>query len=428
VTLLKTSALNAAAVVVRIVAALGVNKVLAVYLGPAGYTLVAQLGNVAALLGAVTGAATGSGVTKYTAEHADSPLRQRATWRAATHYLLAATAAASIAVIALNIPLASWLLGSAQRGPVLIALALVLPMMSFNALLLAILNGKKDVRTYVLQGICSVVLSAGATATLAAVWGLTGALAAVVVGQALSCGITLWLCVGRPWMTRDSFVGPLERSAFEPLVGYAAMAMVSAVAAPLGQLGVRDQLINQFGVVGAGEWQAIFKISEIYVQLFTATFGLYYLPRLAEIRFGRELWREIAKVSAFVLPIAVASALTIYAAREWITLTLFTAEFRGMVQLFGWQLVGDVLKVGSWVFGFVLVGRAMVRWFIVLEIVFVSSWVCLTGWLTDRHGIGGAPMAYALNYVAYWIVTSALVWREARRMDGQAPMVNTAER
>ncbi len=415
-TLLRTSALNAAAVAVSIVTALGVNKVLALYLGPAGYAVVAQLATLAALLGALTSAAMTSGVTKYTAEYADSQERQRAVWRASSYYLIATTTAASIATVTLSEPLARMLFGAAQYSPYLVALGFVLPLMSLNAQLLSILSGKKEVRDYVVQGILSAVLSAIATAAMAVHWGLPGALAALVLSHGLTCCVTLWLCRGRQWMSWDSFLGPLDRRVFRPLLGYAAMALISAVAAPLGQLVVRDQLISQFGAHATGEWQAVFRISEIYIQLFTATLALYYLPRLAEIRQASELWREIAKVCAFVLPMAMLAAIIIYLCRSWIVHALFTIEFQGMVTLFGWQLVGDVLKVGSWVFGYVLVGRAMVRWFIALEVVFGLSWIGLTLALTAQYGISGAPMAFASNYLAYWLVTAALVRRESRRM------------
>lgn len=415
-TLLRTSALNAAAVAVRIVTALGVNKVLALYLGPVGYTLVAQLGNLASLLGAVASGAMSSGVTKYTAEYAGSEDRQKAVWRAAAYYLIVTTAAAWFATVTLSEPLARLLFGTSQYSPFLVALGFALPLMSLNAHLLSILNGKKEVRLYVVQGMLSTLLSAITTAAFSAMWGLRGALAAMLLNHALACGLTLLLCRGRQWMSRRSLLGPLDRSALAPLMGYAAMALVSAIAAPLGQLIVRDHLIGQFGAGVAGEWQAVFKVSEIYIQLFTATLTLYYLPRLAEIQRGDDLWREIAKVCGFVLPFAMLAACVIYLSRNWIVHALFSAEFNGMVRLFGWQLLGDVLKVGSWVFGFVLVGRAMVRWFVLLEVIFGLSWIGLTVMLTAQYGIVGAPMAFAANYLAYWFTTVALVWRESKRM------------
>ncbi|MGK2953010.1 MAG: O-antigen translocase [Thiobacillus sp.] len=415
-TLLKTSAINAMAVAVRILAAIGLNKVLALYVGPAGYAVVGQFTNIVTLIGAITGGVVSTGVTKYTAEFHDAEDRQRAVWRAASRYLLASTGSAVVAIVLFSEPLAAQLLGDASYRVALIGLGLTLPLLSINALLLAVMNGRKEIRGYVMQGIASTTLGALASAALAIGYGLRGALLAVVLNALLGTLVTVWVCRRSAWASLSSFIGPVASGTYQPLLGYAAMALTSAVAAPLSQVAVRDHLIGQFGQVAAGEWQAVFKISEIYIQLFTATLGLYYLPRLAEIRDPRQLWKEIGKVCGFVLPLAALAALTIYLLREWITVTLFTKAFLGMVGLFGWQLVGDVLKVGSWVFGFVLVGRAMVRWFIATEIIFGLTWVLLTRVLTGTMGLEGASAAFALNYAAYWSVVALLVWRESMKM------------
>jgi PST family polysaccharide transporter len=110
------------------------------------------------------------------------------------------------------------------------------------------------------------------------------------------------------------------------------------------------------------------------------------------------------------------TAFAIYGLREWVTITLFTERFLGMVDLFKWQLAGDVLKVGGWIFAYVMVGRAMVRWFIATEILFTMSWVVLTFALTRVLGREGAPAAFAANYALYLLFMVALVRREMREM------------
>src|SRR5207244_2246772 len=147
-----------------------------------------------------------------------------------------------------------------------------------------------------------------------------------------------------------------------PLLNFAVMAFTSSLVAPVSQMLVRNHLIQQFGEGAAGEWQGVFKVSEIYLGLFTATLSVYFLPRLSEMRDRRELWPEIRRVYTLVLPIAAAAAVTIFVLRAPITTSLFSVEFLGMVDLFAWQLIGDVLKIGSWILGYVMVGWAMVRW------------------------------------------------------------------
>jgi PST family polysaccharide transporter len=46
-------------------------------------------------------------------------------------------------------------------------------------------------------------------------------------------------------------------------------------------------------------------------------------------------------------------------------LTLFTAKFGPMRDLFGWQMAGDTVKIGSWLLGYVLLART--RWILIPE-------------------------------------------------------------
>ena len=66
--LARTSLLNGAAVATRLVVGLALNKVLAVYIGPAGFGVIGQFQSLVAMLGALAGGAFGNGVTKLTAE------------------------------------------------------------------------------------------------------------------------------------------------------------------------------------------------------------------------------------------------------------------------------------------------------------------------------------------------------------------------
>jgi PST family polysaccharide transporter len=296
VTLVQTSVLNAIAVVVRIFVAIGLNKALAVYIGPAGYALVGQFANALTVTGSIAGGAIGSGVTKYTAEYFDAEEKQRLLWRTAARYLVASTSLTALVVLLFSKVLAEWLLGDPSYRSVFAGLALALPLLTSNALLLAIMNGKKEVRAYVAQNIATSILGGAAAAAFAIWFGLTGALFALVINQSMVLFVTLWLCRKAPWLTLDSFIGPIGTDHARHLVGYALMALTSAIAAPLGQVVIRDHLIGRFGQVAAGEWQAVFKMSEVYLQLFTATLSIYFLPRLSEIRDARLLWLEVIKV------------------------------------------------------------------------------------------------------------------------------------
>ena len=76
--LARTTALNGAATAVRLAAGLALNKLLAVYVGPAGFGVIGQFQSLTAMVGAAAGGIFGPGVTKLTAEHGRAPQVQAA--------------------------------------------------------------------------------------------------------------------------------------------------------------------------------------------------------------------------------------------------------------------------------------------------------------------------------------------------------------
>ena len=68
-TLIKTSLLSSVAVFVRLLTLLGINKVLAIFVGPSGYAAIGQFQNAIQMLTTFATGALSSGVTKYTAEY-----------------------------------------------------------------------------------------------------------------------------------------------------------------------------------------------------------------------------------------------------------------------------------------------------------------------------------------------------------------------
>ncbi len=415
-TLIRTGILNGIAVAVRMACALAVNKILAVLVGPSGFGLIGQFQNLAGIAGSLAGGVLATGVTKTTAEHFDCSERQHAIWQTAIRLTLMAAVIVGLALGVFREPLAAWLLRDATLGGVVLALAAVLPALTVNAILLAILNGKKEVEPFVAASIAGSLISLAVMAALAANFGLVGALVAVAINPALALFASALLVRGRPWFRLATLWGPLTPAVAKELSGFGLMAVTAALAAPLTQIAVRDLLVAQLGLPAAGYWQAGWKISETYLLLVTSTLSVYYLPRLAEIRNAAEMRREVLRVYRLVLPVTALGAALIYLARDPIIGFLFSSEFAPMRELFGWQLAGDVIKIGSWILGYVMVGRALVKPFVITEVGFSLSFVMLVWLLVPPFGLVGAAIAYAINYAAYWICMVFIGWRAIREM------------
>jgi PST family polysaccharide transporter len=414
--LVKTSLLNGIAVIVKVASALVLNKILAVYVGPAGYAIIGQFQNAVSIVVNLAGGVVATGVTKATAQHFDDEAKQHAVWQTAIRLSLTASIIAALVLLLIGDSLAQWLLHRADMSSVFVWLALTLPAMATNNLLLAIVNGKKEVGIYVMANIVGSLTSMAVVGLLAFNFGLYGTLVAFTISPAIVLLSTAAIVVRRDWFKTRFLWGQINRTALSELSGFGIMGLTSALATPITFMLIRDHLSTVLGLTAAGYWQASWKISEIYLMLVTTTLSVYYLPRLAEIRTASELKAEIIKVYRFVMPIVGVGALSIYLLREFIIKVLFTPDFLPMQELFLWQLLGDVVKIGSWILAYIMLGRSMVKHFVFTEISFSISFILLSWIFVSFFGLTGVAIGYAINYCLYWVCMGYLVRNEMRKM------------
>lgn len=415
--LIKTSFLNGIAVAVKVATAMLLNKILAVYVGPVGYAALGQFQNALAVAASLAGGVMASGVTKGTAEHFDDEARQHAVWQTAVKLTLVATAIASATFLLAGPWLSELLLQRFDMSSVFVWAGLALPAIAANNLLLAIINGKKEVGIYVAANIIGSLTSLCVVGLLTNAWGLYGALLALAISPAVLLLGTGALISRLSWFKVKFLWGKTHSTMLRELSGFGLMGLTSALAAPLTYMLIRNHLSISLDLSAAGYWQASWKISELYLMLVTTTLSVYYLPRLAEIKTAHDMKSEILKVYSLVLPVVVVGAGVIYVLRDFIVEILFSPDFGPMRELFLWQLTGDVLKIGSWVLSFIMLGRAMVKAFVLTELAFSLSFYLLTIMMTSRFGLSGVSMAYAINYFIYWAVMAYLVKHVMRRMD-----------
>jgi PST family polysaccharide transporter len=326
----------------------------------------------------------------------------------------------AIAVAAFSVPLGRLLLGDTRFCGVFLWLAASLVLIGCNALLLSILQGRKELRRFVVAGIAGSVISLIVTVGLSLAFGLYGALVALALGQALTLLATLWQCVSADWFAWRNLVGAVDSDFAKKLWRYALMAATTAVAGPLSLIAVRSHLVDQFGLDHAGYWDGMWRISTLYLTFITTTLSLYYLPRLSELRALREVRDEIWRSFRFVVPCAAMLSLMVFLLRDIIVQILFTPSFLPMRRLFAWQMAGDVMKIASWMMAYVMLARAMTALFIVTEIVFAALFWLASVLLTPVLGFTGVAAAHFVTYLIYLVTLYWLLFRRRRRGREQA--------
>lgn len=411
-TFFKTGVLNGIAVVVRMLTLLCINKVLAIYVGPAGYAALGQFQNAVQMITTFASGAINAGVTKYTAEYHEDEKRQRIVWRTAGSISVAGALVTGTVVAYFSESLALLFLDDIAFGGVFIWFSATLVLFVLNTLLLAVLNGKKEIARYVVSNIAGSLFALAVTTYMAVMWGIYGALVALAVYQSLSFFVTLALCCRAPWFKVRYFLGRIDPEVAKNLAKYTAMSLTSVACVPLSQILVRNLLGQNFGWEAAGYWEALTRLSGAYLMLITTTLSVYYLPRFSELNNPAALRAEIKSGYKVILPLTAAGAVIIYIFRDFIVKLLFTPEFLPMTELFAWQMVGDTLKIGSWVLAYLMLGKAMFKLFMVTELVFSVTFVLFSWLLMKVFGLQGVTIAYALNYAVYWVVMGVCMSRK----------------
>lgn len=414
-TLIRTSVLSAIAVAVKMLTLLGINKVLAIYVGPAGFAALGQFQNAIQMITSFASGAINTGVTKYTAEYHEDEARQRRIWQAAGTIAFAGSAITTLFICVFSDELAIWFLKDERYGRVFIWFALALVFFVFNSLLLAILNGKKEILRYVIANIFGSIFSLLVTGLLVVAYGLYGALVGLATYQSLAFFVTVLLCWQSPWFKFRYIVGRVDWETARNLGKFVAMALTSAACVPLSHIFVRNHLGSALGWEAAGYWEAVWRMSSAYLMLVTTTLSVYYLPRLSELKDASDVRREIAQGYRVILPVAAISGLIIYMMRDFIIAILFTADFSPARDLFAWQMVGDTLKIGSWILAYVLIGRSVFVPYIVLEIFSCGAFVVFSYAAVNSIGLQGVVVSHVLTYALYWALLAVVVYRYLAR-------------
>ena len=402
-TLIKTSVLTAISTIIKVISGFVINKVIAMYVGPSGLAVIGQLQNFMSIITTFSNGAITSGIVKYTAEYQTIEQKQK-IFSSSIVKSLVCRLIISIFLCGFSDYLSELILKDVQYSSVFIVFGLTVFLFALNTVLMSILNGQKEIKKYVLVNIASSIFSLFFTSFLIMQLNLMGALYALVVNQSVIFFVTLAFVLKSSWFKIEYFKQGLDKESLSKLSKYSLMAITSALTVPVSHMIVRNYIGENLSWDDAGYWQGIWYISTMYLMLVTTSLSVYYLPKLSEIQDNQELRKEIFNGYKIIMPIVIVVSLSIFLLKEYVILIAFSDKFMPMMELFAWQLVGDVIKIASWLLGYITLAKAMTKIYISLEILGSLSFVFLSIYFVDNFGLIGITYAYTFNYILYMLV------------------------
>lgn len=402
--LFKVTALTGLLTILKMAMGFVIAKVVAVYTGPTGLAMLGQIQSMIAAVSGVINSPVSTGVVRYTAENSTHGFEVCRPWWAAALQWAAILLSITIPVgLIFSSQIAGWLFADHRFAWIVIISLAVLPIVAFGTLCTSIINGQQNYKLYITLTMFAVLLSGCLMIAMISFFGIQGALLAAALQGAIIAAVMIVGCLKQPWFKGIYLWGKTSKKARNGIARYMLMAITSAIAVPVSLIFVRKILISEVGWDAAGQWQAVWKISEVYLGVITIALGTYFLPKLASLKSVDEIVAEINRTALKILPILVILSCTVYLSRDLIITLLFTKDFDSSRELFGIQLIGDVFKIASWLYAYPMLSRGASKWFIGTEVFFSFTFVMLTYAFVCFVEEKAACYAYLLNYAMYLV-------------------------
>ncbi len=395
-----------------------VNKILAVGIGAGGigfYSLLRQAHDTAVGLGGI-----GAGGLVQGLAGREGSARTRLWWGAIALTALGAVAAGALLLVA-NRPIARLLFDRddevAAMAVALCAFTVMLGIL--YATLSAGVNAARAIAALALLGVGGAAVAAllawpvaqaaqAAQARPAALVLLIGAPLAV---QAIAAFLVLRRLRWLPDSPRPPQARP-GRAEFAWFGGFFGFNVVLMAASTVALLFIRTGVVHQQGLAAAGLFAAGWGLGMQSMSLLLSAFGTYILPSLAaaDAETRRKLLQDAATLMlALSLPLLVA----LIAWKPLVLRALFTAEFLPAVTLLQFLLLGNWLKLLSWVFATPFLATADLRRYLVMELAWYAVLVAGAAIALARgEALAGIGIAFCAAYAVYLALTA---WMAHRR-------------
>ncbi|HEX2628161.1 MAG TPA: O-antigen translocase [Chitinophagaceae bacterium] len=400
----KVTSWSAISTFVRMLSGIISTKIAAWTIGTVGMAVVGNFLNSINILSMFATGGIGQGVTKFIAEYYDQPEKQKKVIAHAVRITLVSTILTTLVVLIFANQYGLLIFKSSEYNSIIILFGILLVLYSFNMLFVYIINGFKQYRRFVRVSVISSIAALAVSVLLVLQFGLYGALLNCVLSQTVIIIVTIAFVYKDDWFKSIFRSTAIDWRMIRLLSGFTAMTLISTFMMQFSQLNVRGYISTHLSPHHAGVWEAMNRISSMYLTIVTTSISTFYLPRLAEIRDNEVLRNEIIRTMKIVLPPLLLACICIFLGRDIIIWVLFSKEFHQVRDLFAFQMIGDFLKMSSWLVALLFLAKAMTKQFIFAEVFFNVSWIVTSHILVDRFGLQGSTMSYAFSYLLYFLI------------------------
>ena len=411
--LFKITSLNSIHILLKLIFGFSTSKALALFVGANG---MAYVGNFRAFLNVVENFSLlgiQNAIIKYVSEFQHDKTKLKSVLATFGLLLLSSSIAISFILIFGANYLSKQLFNQSEMyGFLFYILAILFPLYVFSTYCISVVNGFQEYKKVIYIKIISSGIALVFSLFLIYYYSTFGALVSLVLAPVFVFFVCLFYLKNLISISDVFSFSSFDFSVFKNLSEYVLMALVSGVIGSFVLLEIRTDIVTITGLQNAGIYEGLQRISSYYLLFVSSIMTIYFYPKLAETNSNsKEIVLYYLKT---IIPLFTIGLVIIYFLRKLIIQVLFSSEFETMESLFLWQLLGDLLKAISLIFGTILIANKKTKTFIITEIISLCILYFSSNWMLHTVGINGIVMAHTFTYFMYLLVMFFIFFKKMK--------------
>jgi|TARA_B110000003_G_scaffold128860_1_gene130891 PST family polysaccharide transporter len=398
---IKTSFLSGLSTGISLIARLISTKIVAIYLGTNGMFLLGQLKDFLRLSNTISSFGIENGIIKYTSEYEKQETELKGVIGTSFKINFFSAVFVSGLILIFKERVSDFLQINFDQNFYFLILIISVISASINTCFLSIYNGLKKIELYVLINIFSNVLSAALIILLVLKMKIIGAFYALALNQILSLLINiLFYLYFKPFKIKWILESFLKEN-LKKLSKFSIMAIAGPSCLIISTFIIRDHIYNEFGSDYAGSWEAMWRISAIYLLFLITTFKFYLIPTFSKVN-DNKLKSEVFKIWKVTIPIIILITVAVYMTRNIIIDLLLSKEFILINVIIFFHLLGDIIKINCWVLGNIMISKADTKSFVFFQVEWSTLFILFSYLFIEMYGFVGVSISYLVTYVIHF--------------------------
>ena len=414
----KTSILSGINTLITLTLGLLTNKFIAIFIGSEGFAIIGQLKDFLKITLSLGQLGFDKGIVKYTSTYKNNSTKLSKYLSTIFICQLIISSAIALLTIIFKEELLIYLTDLENFSSYLVLIAIsIVPMVLYTSAM-SILNGLHEIKKFTLISIIANVIGAFIALTLIYEYRLKGVFINLAIIQFINFFVLVAFIIKKPFQL-DWFKEKFQKKEFKQLTQFSLMTITGTLTLSLTLIVLRRYITGHFGLEYTGYWEALWRLSTIFVSVLTSAFGFYLLPTFSKL-YTKYLRKEIFNIWKITIPISIVAGTTLIFLRNFFINLVYTEEFLIISGLLIFQVLGDIVKINSWILGNLILAKVHVKTFIGVQIGWSVIFFSLSYLLSQRVGFIGIAIAYFITYLLHFIFMNIyfhkLLWKKSIRI------------